>query len=151
MNTPLHLWLIPLLPFAGFLINGLLGSRLPKWIVTAVALLAPLGAFGVVLNSWLFARSSTTEPDLASVIQTLPYAEHLGHWINVGTLHIDFSLVLRLTNRGETGLILFTFKSRPCAKETDHVVHPQKRYFCAKCSRRIFHVESWASTRRERD
>ena len=94
MNTPLHLWLIPLLPFAGFLINGLLGSRLPKWIVTTVALLAPLGAFGVVLNSWLFARSSTTEPDLASVIQTLPYAEHLGHWINVGALHIDFSLVL---------------------------------------------------------
>ena len=51
MNAPLHLWLIPLLPFAGFLINGILGRRLPKWIVTTVALLAPLAAFGVVLNA----------------------------------------------------------------------------------------------------
>ena len=26
MNASLHLWLIPLLPFAGFLINGILGG-----------------------------------------------------------------------------------------------------------------------------
>src|ERR1039457_6576361 len=51
MNGSLHLWLIPLLPFAGFLFNGLLGRRLPKWLVTTVALLAPLAAFGVVLNA----------------------------------------------------------------------------------------------------
>ncbi len=30
MNVPLHLWLIPLLPFAGFLINGLLGRRIAE-------------------------------------------------------------------------------------------------------------------------
>ena len=42
MNSPLHLWLIPLLPFLGFLVNGILGRGLPKWMVTAVALLAPL-------------------------------------------------------------------------------------------------------------
>ena len=41
MNESLHLWLIPLLPFAGFLINGILGRRLPKSLVTTVALLAP--------------------------------------------------------------------------------------------------------------
>ena len=38
------LWLIPLLPFAGFLLNGLLGSRLGKKFVSAVALLASGGA-----------------------------------------------------------------------------------------------------------
>jgi len=38
------LWLIPLLPFAGFLLNGLFGKRLGKGFVTAVALLASLGA-----------------------------------------------------------------------------------------------------------
>jgi NADH-quinone oxidoreductase subunit L len=30
MNLSLHLWLIPLLPLAGFLLNGILGSRLPR-------------------------------------------------------------------------------------------------------------------------
>src|ERR1039457_3347997 len=49
MSNNLHLWLIPLLPFAGFLINGLLGRRLPKALVTGVALLASLGSFLVVL------------------------------------------------------------------------------------------------------
>ncbi len=41
----LHLWLIPLLPFIGFLLNGLLGRRLPKTLVSIIALLftaAPL-------------------------------------------------------------------------------------------------------------
>src|SRR5438105_6678356 len=37
-------WLIPLLPFAGFLLNGLFGKRLGKGFVTAVASLASLGA-----------------------------------------------------------------------------------------------------------
>ncbi len=41
LNT---LWLIPILPFAGFLLNGLFGKRLGKGFVTAVALLASLGA-----------------------------------------------------------------------------------------------------------
>ena len=44
----LHLWLIPLLPFAGFLINGLARPKLPNALVTAVALLAPLASFVLV-------------------------------------------------------------------------------------------------------
>jgi NADH-quinone oxidoreductase subunit L len=85
MNGYLHLWLIPLLPFAGFLINGILGRRLPKAFVSTVALLAPLASFAVVLNA---ARAATS--GLA-----LPYAEicPVG-WINAGMLHIDFSFVL---------------------------------------------------------
>ncbi len=82
MNGSLHLWLIPLLPFAGFLINGTIGRRLPKALVTAIALLAPLASFAVVLNA---AASSVSLP----YVETCP----LG-WINAGTLHIDFSFVL---------------------------------------------------------
>src|ERR1700691_5313767 len=44
-NPSLHLWLIPLLPFLGFLLNGLLGRHLPKALVSTIALLftaAPL-------------------------------------------------------------------------------------------------------------
>ncbi len=84
MNGLLHLWLIPLLPFAGFLLNGLIGSRLPKWLVTAIALLAPLASFGVVASAAYFAYTGGT----------LPYTETFGSWINAGALHIDFSLIL---------------------------------------------------------
>jgi NADH-quinone oxidoreductase subunit L len=31
--TDLRLWLIPLVPFAGFLVNGLLGRKAPKGVV----------------------------------------------------------------------------------------------------------------------
>jgi NADH-quinone oxidoreductase subunit L len=89
MNAHLHLWLIPLLPFAGFLFNGILGRRLPKWLVTTVALLAPLAAFGVVLNAtWVL---FTIGPTLGS----LPYVETCPlPWISIGALHVDFSFVL---------------------------------------------------------
>jgi NADH-quinone oxidoreductase subunit L len=86
MNGPsLYLWLIPLLPFAGFLINGILGARLPKWLVTTVALLAPLASFGLVLNAALAVKAGTV----------LPHAEGFQYrWIDAGALHVDFSFVL---------------------------------------------------------
>jgi len=86
MSNNLHLWLIPLLPFAGFLINGLLGRRLPKALVTTVALLAPLAAFAVVLNAgWALWSGQLQVP----YVETCPVG-----WINAGALHIGFSFVL---------------------------------------------------------
>ena len=84
MNGHLYLWLIPLLPFAGFLVNGIFGARLPKALVTAVALLAPLASFALVVNAALVAHGGLE----------LPYAESLGTWINAGAWHVDFSFVL---------------------------------------------------------
>jgi NADH-quinone oxidoreductase subunit L len=87
-----HLWLIPLLPFAGFLINGIFGRRLPKPVVTSVALLAPLASFSVVLGAahFLFfvllpCPNSTCMP--VDSFNAIP-------WINIGALHVDFSFVL---------------------------------------------------------
>ncbi|MGA2051143.1 MAG: proton-conducting transporter membrane subunit, partial [Terracidiphilus sp.] len=91
MNGSIHLWLIPLLPFAGFLINGLLGKRLPKALVTTIALLAPLAAFGVVLWSALLVWP-TAEPNNPPV--PMPCIETFSTWLNIGTLHIDFTFVL---------------------------------------------------------
>ncbi|WP_348261418.1 NADH-quinone oxidoreductase subunit L [Telmatobacter sp. DSM 110680] len=84
MNENLHLWLIPLLPFAGFLLNGLLGRRMPKALVTSIALLAPLASLLLVLSASRLAFQSGS----------LPHVETFGNWINVATLHIDFSFVL---------------------------------------------------------
>jgi NADH-quinone oxidoreductase subunit L len=84
MNEHLYLWLIPLLPFAGFLINGILGARLPKSLVTTIALLAPLASFGLVVNAAVALNGGLAAP----------YTENLGTWINAGFLHVDFTFVL---------------------------------------------------------
>ena len=85
MNANLHLWLIPLLPFAGFVLNGTLGRRLPQWLVSAIALVMPLGALAVVFNAF----TATTAGLPLPYVETCPIA-----WINAGTLHVNFSFVL---------------------------------------------------------
>jgi NADH-quinone oxidoreductase subunit L len=89
MNGPLQLWLIPLLPFAGFLINGILGRKLPKWLVTTVALLAPLAAFGIVTTFALGFFGVIPAANSLPLTQTCPLP-----WINIAALHVDFSFVL---------------------------------------------------------
>src|SRR6266700_51895 len=87
MNGPLlFLPLIPLLPFLGFLVNGILGRRLPKALVSFVGLAAPLGSFLIVVHdAWLVWSGSlklpVIEPDAPA-------------WISAGLLHVDFGSVL---------------------------------------------------------
>ncbi len=86
MNDPmLFLPLIPLLPFLGFLLNGLLGSRLPKALVSAIALVFPLASFALVARAaWM------VHAGLA-----LPVVEHdAPAWIVSGAMHIGFGLAL---------------------------------------------------------
>ena len=47
-----YLWLIPLLPFAGFLINGTIGRKLPRPLVSAVALICT--AIPAAIVAWLW-------------------------------------------------------------------------------------------------
>ena len=102
MTSSLHLWLIPVLPFAGFLLNGLLGRRLPKVLVSAIALLAPLASFGVVLSAAASNYFRIGPPVCVNSpcgppgwdVNSLPYVETFGSWINAGAIHIDLSFVL---------------------------------------------------------
>jgi len=82
--SPHLLWLIPLLPFAGFLANGLLGRRLPKSAVSGIALLCT--ALPLALVAWLIATF---------------HAEHLlsimtGHhsWIEISGFQVTYSLTV---------------------------------------------------------
>ncbi|HWE83910.1 MAG TPA: NADH-quinone oxidoreductase subunit L [Terracidiphilus sp.] len=87
MNGPLlFLPFIPLLPFLGFLLNGVLGSKLPKPVVTAIGLLAPLGSFALVGRLAYLVWSGAL---------ALPVVEpNAPAWISVGNLHVDFGSVI---------------------------------------------------------
>ncbi len=87
MSYLFPLWLIPMLPFAGFLLNGIFGARLPKGLVTAIALLAPLGSFIAVLGNAVGMFGAVP-------MLNIPHTENYGAWIDAGFLHVDFSFVL---------------------------------------------------------
>jgi NADH-quinone oxidoreductase subunit L len=83
----MNLWLIPIFPFAGFLINGLAGRRMPKALINTVAIGSVLLSFLWVLKVLFSAGSLETA-----------IAEHYFTWIQSGPIHIgcDFA-VDRLT------------------------------------------------------
>ncbi len=83
----MQLWLIPIFPLAGFLINGLLGRRLSKSLVNTVAIGSVLLSFAWVL------KTLAGLGDLSSA-----HVEHYFTWIQSGALNIgcDFA-VDRLT------------------------------------------------------
>ncbi|HTS31486.1 MAG TPA: NADH-quinone oxidoreductase subunit L [Bryobacteraceae bacterium] len=82
----MQLWLIPLLPLAGFLINGILGRRFSKGLVNAVAI-------GSVILSFAWVVKTLIGLDLSTV-----HKEEYFTWIQSGSLTIgcDFA-VDRLT------------------------------------------------------
>src|SRR6201996_1002524 len=81
MNDTL-LWLIPTLPFAGFLLNGTLGRRFPRALVSTVALLATLLPALIVAKLWIYMKSAGA-PDHF----TLSGAP----WIAISGLQVNFA------------------------------------------------------------
>src|SRR5689334_24124212 len=83
----MQLWLIPLLPFTGFLINGIFGRRFPKSLINTVAIGSVVLAFAWVL------KTIAGLGDLNSSV-----TEHYFTWIQSGSVNIgcDF-FVDRLT------------------------------------------------------
>ncbi len=79
---PQHLlWFIPLLPFTGFLLNGLVGRRLPRAGVAAIALL--FTALPAVLVAWLW-QSMLSTGTLAVTANSRP-------WIAVTGFDVRFA------------------------------------------------------------
>src|SRR5580704_8718983 len=83
----MQLWLIPILPLAGFVINGLFGRRFSKAIINVVAVGSVVLAFAWVLKTLLGLGSLETA-----------HIERYFTWIQSGSLNIgcDFA-VDRLT------------------------------------------------------
>jgi NADH-quinone oxidoreductase subunit L len=83
MTSNSYLWLVPLLPLAGAAINGFLGRRLSKNVVSAIALIFCGSAFVMALGLAAGFSSSSA-----------PYYCDLAHWIRSGTFQVDFSFYL---------------------------------------------------------
>ncbi len=85
MSGPsLHLLWIPLLPFLGFLVNGLFGRRFSRPLVTGVALVLTLIPFLMVAKIALL--------DFSTLATT--HYEYVAPWIVAGSFHADFAFAL---------------------------------------------------------
>jgi NADH-quinone oxidoreductase subunit L len=83
------IWFIPLLPFAGFLINGTLGRRLPRALVGTVALLFTALPAALVAWLWMTMCAAGAPTSIESVFR--PY----GHeWIAITGFHADFAFTV---------------------------------------------------------
>ena len=76
-----YLWLIPILPFTGFLLNGTLGRRLPRAAVTGIALF--FTAIPAALVAWLWQTMLSTGAESISVVSR--------PWIQVSGFTVNFA------------------------------------------------------------
>ncbi|MBS1833931.1 MAG: NADH-quinone oxidoreductase subunit L, partial [Acidobacteria bacterium] len=83
----MHLWLIPILPLIGFLINGIFGKKLSKPVVNIVAIGSVLLSFAWVLKTF----SGLYPLEEAHV-------EKYFTWIQSGAFHIGFDLMIDKLN-----------------------------------------------------
>jgi NADH-quinone oxidoreductase subunit L len=79
-----YLFLIPLLPFLGFLVNGLMGARMPRRFVSFVA--CGSSALAALIAFLAFRELLVAEGRVLSL--------SLGDWIRVGELKAPFAFVL---------------------------------------------------------
>jgi NADH-quinone oxidoreductase subunit L len=84
MNALDLLWLVPLLPFAGAALNGMLGPKQKHGVTTAVGIGAPLLSLLLALACiWQYAQGDTT----------IAFQQRLYAWV-AGPLQIDVSFLL---------------------------------------------------------
>ena len=86
------LWLIPLLPFAGFLLNGTIGRRLPRASVGAIALLFTAIPAGIVTWLWSFMLRADA-PERLEIVGR-PWIAVSGFSVNFGFSVDHLTLVL---------------------------------------------------------
>src|ERR1700736_4852213 len=80
-----YLWLIPLLPFAGFLINGTVGRKLPRALVSAVALFFTAIPAAIVAWLWITMKAAGA-PEVISVVSR--------PWIIITDFQVNFAFTV---------------------------------------------------------
>ena len=83
--NPQLLWLIPILPFAGFLLNGTIGRKLPRALVATIALLFTAAPAVIVAMLWNFMKFSNGPLTLS--VSSRP-------WIAVSGFQVNFAFTV---------------------------------------------------------
>ena len=83
--NPNLLWLIPLSPFAGFLINGTVGRRLPRAIVSAIVLLFTAIPACIVAYIWVVMRQPGAPLSIEKVFAP---------WLQITGFQVDFAFTV---------------------------------------------------------
>jgi NADH-quinone oxidoreductase subunit L len=78
-----YIWLIPILPLAGFVINGLGRNTLSKSVIGAIGSLLVFVAFGISALAFFQIKSSG-----------VPINVTLFNWISVGDIKIPFAFLV---------------------------------------------------------
>ena len=81
-----YIWLIPVLPLAGFLINGLFGSRMSNKVISWIGNLTIFASFvfALVLYIHMLNTPALSEEGIHNI---------LFPWLNVGGFHVNFAFL----------------------------------------------------------
>jgi len=79
-----YIWLIPILPLCGFIINGLFGNYFSKKVVALIANISIFSSFVIAVIAFIQMNGSHELAD--EVIKNVKFT-----WLNVGGLHINFA------------------------------------------------------------
>jgi NADH-quinone oxidoreductase subunit L len=108
-----YLWLIPLLPFAGFLLNGTLGRKLPRTAVTGIALLCT--AIPAAIVAWLWSTMLGGHIGTVSLVSQ-PWISITGFQVNFA-FSIDHLTLIMLAVITGVGFLIHLYSSGYMAHE----------------------------------
>jgi NADH-quinone oxidoreductase subunit L len=97
MTAGIPLWLVPALPLAGFLVNGLLGKRLGKSFVTAIG----VGSVGLATVAASLRLIPFFLGDHAAVVETI------APWFSAGGFSADLAMRLDPLSALMTSFVTF--------------------------------------------
>src|SRR5579875_719176 len=115
MNTSL-LWLIPLLPFAGFVLNGTVGRKLPRAAVSDIAILCALLPCFLVAMLW---HSMLSAGQLTLSVASAPWIAVSGFQVNFA-LTVDHLTLVMLSVVTGVGFLIHVYSKGYMAEEEDY-------------------------------
>ncbi|WP_263385305.1 NADH-quinone oxidoreductase subunit L [Granulicella arctica] len=109
-----YLWLIPLLPFIGFLINGTIGRKLPRNAVTGIALLFTAVPAVIVAYLWTIMKAANA-PEVIRVVSR-PWIAITGFQVNFA-FTVDHLTLIMLSIITGVGFLIHLYSAGYMAHE----------------------------------